>query len=247
MAHVIQWLRSLFFVVQMYLALLIMGFLYLPWVLVSRRGAYAACIHYCKYVRWTAGWMVGIKSEIRGTVPDTEVLIGAKHQSFWDVILIVSEVKKPKFIMKKSLLSVPIWGWFALRIGCVPVSRGRRAEAIKKMVRDVTSGRAPAGQLIIYPQGTRVAPGNDLPYKIGTFVLYEETGQKVVPAGTNAGLFWPKYGIMRHPGLAVVEFLDPIEQGLGKEEFMSVLKERIEECSNNLMKEAGFDGENRNA
>ncbi|NIR61199.1 MAG: 1-acyl-sn-glycerol-3-phosphate acyltransferase, partial [Gammaproteobacteria bacterium] len=91
----------------------------------------------------------------------------------------------PKFIMKSILRYAPFLGWYALRIGCVPVDRGRRAEAIRQMMRGVTDGTAPAGQLIIYPQGTRVAPGRHLPYKVGTAVLYHETGQSCVPAATN--------------------------------------------------------------
>ena len=144
--------------------------------------------------------------------------------------------------MKASLKWAPILGQYAMRIGCIPVERGKRAEAIKYMMEEVQSGSAPAGQLIIYPQGTRVAPNDYVPYKVGTAVLYRETGQKCVPAATNVGVFWPRYGIYREKGTAVVEFLEPIEQGLDKEAFMSRLEKAIETRSNELMKEAGFVG-----
>ena len=110
------------------------------------------------------------------------------------------------------------------------------------MVAEVKSGKAPAGQLIIYPQGTRIAPGVSAPYKIGTAVLYQETGQICVPAATNVGVFWPKYGILRQPGLAVVEFLPAIQPGFDNEEFMHRLEEVIEQSSNALLEEAAIDG-----
>tara|TARA_B100001057_G_scaffold156318_1_gene156759 strand:- start:566 stop:1309 length:744 start_codon:yes stop_codon:yes gene_type:complete len=241
MGYALQWIRSFFFMLQMYLMMLIMGLLFFPWALVSRKGAYAGVKTYCRWVRWTASWMVGLRSKIRGKIPEGELLIAGKHQSFFDVIMIVSVVDRPKFIMKASLKWAPVLGQYGMRIGCVPVERGKRAEAIKYMMEEVKSGFAPAGQLIIYPQGTRVAPGDHVSYKVGTAVLYSETKQKCVPAATNVGVFWPRYGIYREKGTAVVEFLDPIEQGLEKDAFMSRLEEVIEMRSNELMKEAGFD------
>lgn len=240
MSHAVQWLRSLVFIVQMYLMMAIMGILFFPWALASRRGALIACQTFCRWVRWSARWMVGLRSEVRGTPPRDEVLIAAKHQSFLDIILIFSAVPAGKFIMKRELLWAPILGQYALRIGCVPVDRGKRAQAIRKMVEDVAHGAALPGQLIIYPQGTRIAPGVKAPYKIGSGVLYTELGQDCVPVATNVGLFWPKRGIHRKPGLAVVEFLPRIEAGLTKDVFMARLEHEIEDASNHLMREAGF-------
>ncbi|KNG94397.1 lysophospholipid acyltransferase family protein [Pseudaestuariivita atlantica] len=240
MGYAIQWARSFVFMLQMYFMMAFLAIFFTPWAIFDRQGAYSGVRTYCRWVRWTASWMVGLKTEIRGTVPTDEVLIASKHQSFLDIIMIVSVVPRPKFIMKASLRWAPILGWYGMRIGCVPVERGKRAEAIRKMVAEVKSGDAPAGQLIIYSQGTRVAPGAKLPYKVGTAVLYEETGQTVVPAATNVGVFWPRLGIYRKPGLAVVEFLDPIPPGMEKEPFLAHLEQVVETRSNELMREAGF-------
>jgi 1-acyl-sn-glycerol-3-phosphate acyltransferase len=241
MGYALQWIRSLLFVGQMYLMMAVLAVFFTPLAVFSRTWVYRGVHTYCHWVRWTASWMVGLKSEIRGTVPTEEVLIASKHQSFFDIILIVSAVPKPKFIMKKVLKYAPILGWYALRLGCVPVDRGKRAEAIRQMMAGVKDGSAPAGQLIIYPQGTRVAWDAYKPYKIGINILYNETGQKVVPAATNVGVFWPRTGIYRKPGLAVVEFLDPIEQGMEPKPFMAHLEEVVEGRSKALMREAGFD------
>jgi 1-acyl-sn-glycerol-3-phosphate acyltransferase len=240
MSHALQYLRSLVFIVQMYGAMAVMAVWWTPIALVRRDAAFDAVRAYSNYVRRSAAWLVGLRSEIRGDLPTGEVLIAAKHQSFFDIIMIVSVVPRPKFIMKKELLWAPILGWYARRIGCVPVDRGKRGAAIAKMVADVKAGRAQPGQLIIYPQGTRVAAGAAKPYKVGTGVLYAETGQPCVPAATNVGVFWPRHGILRKPGLAVVEFLPEIPAGVPQADFMAQIERAVEEASNRLMAEAGF-------
>ncbi len=241
MPYPIQWFLSLIFVIQMYLVMFLMAIFFTPLSLLKRDWAFAAVHTYCHWVRFSARWLVGLKSEIRGEVPADEVLIGAKHQSFFDIILIVSAVPRPKFIMKKQIVWTPIVGYFAKRIGCVPVDRGKRGLAIKKMISDVKSGATLPGQLIIFPQGTRVAAGAHLPYKIGTGVLYEQTGQALVPAATNVGVFWPRHGIYRKPGLAVVEFLPRIKAGREMKDVMSELEQVVEAASDRLMEEAGFE------
>ncbi|WP_172326844.1 1-acyl-sn-glycerol-3-phosphate acyltransferase [Mangrovicoccus sp. HB161399] len=240
MAHAWRWLRSLLFVGQMYLVMALLGLFFAPWAAIDRRGASKGIHTYCNWVRWSARWMVGLRSEIRGPVPQGEVLIASKHQSFFDIILLCSVLPKPRFIMKRELLRAPVLGWFAVRIGCVPVDRGKRGAAVAKMLKDVSSHGAGPGQLIIYPQGTRVAPGTDLPYKVGSAALYKQLGQTCVPAATNVGVFWPRTGIYRKPGLAVVEFLDPIAPGMDLHAFMDRLRGEIETASDALMAEAGF-------
>ncbi|MBN2907545.1 MAG: 1-acyl-sn-glycerol-3-phosphate acyltransferase [Rhodobacteraceae bacterium] len=240
MRYAFQYLRSLVFVGQMYLAMVVFGLVYAPFALISRAWAYRAVHHYCHYVRWTARWMVGLRSEVRGTVPQGEVLVAAKHQSFFDIIILVSVIPRPRFIMKKSLTKAPILGWYAKRLGCVPVDRGKRGQAIQHMVAQVAAGREEPGQLVIYPQGTRVAPGVKQPFKIGTGVLYGQFGHDCVPAATNVGVFWPRTGIYRKKGLAVVEFLPTIPAGQPIESFMKELQEVVEGASDRLMADAGF-------
>jgi 1-acyl-sn-glycerol-3-phosphate acyltransferase len=237
----LQALRSLLFIVVMYLSMVVLAVVYLLPALLTEDGAFRAIRTYCTFVRWAARVIVGLKSEIRGQVPTGEVIIASKHQSFFDIIMIVSAVPRPKFIMKKELVHTPIVGFFARKTGCIPVDRGKKSTAVKKMVEDVKAGRAMPGQLIIFPQGTRVAAGAHLPYKVGTGVLYRETGQRVIPAATNVGVFWKRHGIMRWPGTAVVEFLPAIEPGQEMADFMARLEAAVETGSNRLMAEAGFE------
>ncbi len=236
----LRWILSFLFVVQMYAMMALMGIFFLPFALLSRGGARYACRTFCRWVRFTARIMVGLRTEVRGPVPTDEVIIASKHQSFLDIILIFGAVPAGKFIMKRELMWAPVIGQYALRIGCVPVERGKRGQAISKMLRDVAKGEADPGQLIIYPQGTRIAPGVKAPYKVGAALLYQQTGQPCAPAATNVGVFWPRKGIYRKPGLAVVEFLPVIPPGLSKETFLERLETEVETASNTLLQEAGF-------
>lgn len=241
----LRWIVSLIFVVQMYAAMFFMSLYYIPRTVFNRDYAFYGVQAYCRWVRWTAAKMLGLRSEVRGEVPQGEVIIASKHQSFFDIIILVSALPRPKFIMKASLRYAPILGWFAIQIGCVPVERGRRGMAIQKMVADVAAGRQLPGQLVVYPQGTRVAAGARLPYKVGVTILRRETGQDVVPTATNVGVFWPRHGIRRDPGLAVIEFLPPIspasQSGPADDAFLTVLEDQVEGASDALMAEAGFD------
>ncbi|MBO9445614.1 lysophospholipid acyltransferase family protein [Ruegeria sp. R14_0] len=241
MATAIQWIRSLIFMIVIYTWMLILGIVFAPYALFTKRGALQACKTYARSTMWMASWMVGIRCEVRGNVPVDEVVIGAKHQSFLDIMMIFNAVPHGKFIMKKELLWTPIIGLYARRLGCIPVDRGKKGVAVAKMVKDVAKEFSEPGQLVIYPQGTRVAPGVQRPYKVGTAVLYEGLGFPCVPVATNAGVFWPRTGVMRKPGLAIVDFLDPIEPGVEKTAFLGRLEEVIETRSDALMREVGFD------
>lgn len=237
-----QYLRSLIYVFQIYLAMLVIGAVWLPWAIISERGALHACKSWCRWTLWTAKWMVGLDHEVRGTLPEGEYVVAAKHQSFMDVAIIFLNVPRGRFIMKHSLIYAPILGVYGLRIGCIPVKRGQRAQAISKMKADVAAGRREGGQMLIYPQGTRVEPGVSAPYKVGAAILSEQLNQPCVPVACNVGLFWPRYGILRKPGKAVVEFLPAIPPGQSVPDLTAMLAEQIEERSNALMAEAGFKG-----
>ncbi len=237
----LQWIRSLLYIVIVTIAMPIYGLAFAPWAMFSKRGAYTACNSYAAFCMWLARWLIGLRCEVRGQVPQGEVLIASKHQSFLDIMMIFHALPEPKFIMKKEILWTPVIGQYTKRMQMIAVDRGKRGKAISKMIEDVNAGRIEPGQIVIYPQGTRVAPGDKKPYKVGTAVLYDQLGQSCVPAATNAGYFWPRRGLYRRPGLAVVEFLEPITPGLGKDDFVATLEARVEAASDALLKEAGFE------
>lgn len=234
-----QWIRSIVFIIQATVMLPVIGLLWAPWAMVSKRGAYAGCRAYARWVIWTAGWMINLRCEVRGTPPDMASLVPSKHQSFLDILMIYNALPNAKFIMKNQLRWAPFLGQYATKMQMVFVDRGKRGAAITKMLADVEAGSKEPGQLVIYPQGTRSAPGTKMPYKVGTTILYEQLNQPCYPVATNAGVFWPRRGLYRRPGVAVVDFLPPIAPGMERDAFVAELETRIETASDALLKETG--------
>lgn len=232
--------RSLVFDFCLYGLMLVMGILCAPMALWSVDGAYAAIKAYCRAIFWCLRVICGLRVEVRGPVPQGSVIVCAKHQSFLDILILARHLPRASFVMKRELRWAPILGLYALRIGSTPVARGERSRAMKDMVAHAAKGSDEPRQLVIYPQGTRVAPGATLPYKVGAGVLYERLGQPCVPAATNAGVFWGRRSPYRRPGLAVVEFLEPIPPGLPIPQFMAEVEAKVEARSDALMREAGF-------
>lgn len=239
----LQYLRSILFIVLMYLMMAVIAVGLFPVALIGGRGAAIwVCRLYCHWVRFSARWIVGLRTEVRGAVPEGNVLIAAKHQSFLDILLIYSALPRGKFVMKKELVWTPFLGWYAWLIGCIPVDRGKRGAAIRSMLAAAKNPRFAGGQLIIFPQGTRVAPGVKAEYKIGAAALYHALKQPCVPVATNVGVFWARHSLLRRPGLAVVEFLPPIAPGMEMHAFTAAVETAVETASDRLMAEAGFPG-----
>ena len=234
-------LRSILFDFLLYATMVVIGILGAPMALWSRGGAYKVMKFYCRVIFWYLKVLCNLRVEFRGTPPSGDVIVCSKHMSFLDILMVHVSLPRAKFIMKSELKWAPIIGFYALRIGASPVKRGKRGKAMKQMVKDVSSNNdTDAGQLTIFPQGTRVLPGSTLRYKIGAGVLYEQFGHKCVPVATNTGVFWARRSPYRKPGVAVLEFLEPIPAGLPIKEFMEQLEDVIETNSNRLMVEGGF-------
>jgi 1-acyl-sn-glycerol-3-phosphate acyltransferase len=232
-----QLVRSIVFDALVYTWMIVFGGACMPAAIFSRDAAYWVMRNYSRSSIWLLRVICGVRTEVRGQVPTGEVLVASKHQSFLDILMLSAVLPRFKFIMKKELVWVPILGFYALRIGATPVNRGKRSEAMKSMVARMDKERRDPGQVVIYPQGTRVAPGVKAPYKIGAGVLYERFGLPCVPAATNVGVFWGRRKLLKKPGLAVIEFLDPIPAHVPLREFMRLIEDRVETASDALLAE----------
>lgn len=231
-------IRSVLFEFLIYVWMIFLGILCFPLAIFSRGACYWIMRFYCRSVFFLARVMLGLRVEIRGKIPSGAVMIASKHQSFLDVLMHFEAMPRARFVIKKELRWVPIFGFYALRIGSTPVARGKKGAAVKSMIDHVESESDEGGQLIIYPQGTRVAPGADMPYKVGAGVIYDRMQQVCIPAATNTGYFWGKRALLKKPGVAVIEYLEPVEKGLPIKEFMAIIEDRIEVASDKLHEEA---------
>ncbi len=162
-------------------------------------------------------------------------LIASKHQSAWDTFGIIPFTRDPAMIMKKELLSVPLYGWFSRKFEMIPIQRELGPAALRQMARDAKDRAAQGRDIVIFPEGTRRAPGAPPAYKPGVLLLYEALGIPCIPVALNSGAFWPRGSIMRRPGTIVLEFLPAIPPGLPRGKFMAELQERIETASARLI------------
>ena len=159
---------------------------------------------------------------------DSQVIYAAKHQSAWETIVLSLLLHTPVVVLKRELLKLPLLGWYFQKAGCVAVDRSAGMRALHKLRDDAVAARDRGRSLLIFPQGTRVAPGMAHKYEIGVFALYEATGLPVVPIALNSGHVWGRNSWLKRPGRIEVEFLPPIAPGLSRRDFMAALESAIE-------------------
>ncbi|MCF3973008.1 lysophospholipid acyltransferase family protein [Paracoccus salsus] len=239
-----QYLQNALYYLHIGLATVAIGMGGLPWVMMRGRAAASAVAgRWVGYLLWAARLHLGVTCEVRGTPPTGDCIVAAKHQCFLDILAIAHAVKRPAFIMKREVMRVPVMGWYAYKVGGIPIDRSRGRDALRAISGEInarmTSGEG-LGQLIIYPEGTRTRPGEHRDYKHGVGTLRAATTLPVVPVAVNTGLFWPRKGWGVRPGRAVVEFLPVIGADLPRHAFMPRLRAEIEDHSDRLMAEAGF-------
>lgn len=225
-------IRSCLFVTWAVGSMLVLGVLCLPALLVSRRWVISGIRLWARGLRWGTRVLIGIKTDIRGeeNLPAGPVIYASKHQCMYDTVLPFLILNDPATILKEELLWYPIFGWYALRGGMIPIDRSGSIKTLRKMIRRAKKCAEDGRQILIYPEGTRSDPGARGDYKIGVFALYKELNVPCVPVATNAGLCWPSKGIRLKPGRVVVEVLPPLQPGLKRGEFMGQLEARIEEA-----------------
>lgn len=184
--------------------------------------------------------ILGLDFEVRGRdrIPEGAVLLASKHQSAWDTSVFLLLFPDTVYVIKKELLSIPLWGWYATKCRSIAVDRKGGPGALKGMIRDVRAALGEGRAVVIFPEGTRTVPGERRPYHPGIAALYTQTQATVVPVALNSGLFWGRRSFKKHPGVITVEFLPPLPEGLDRREFMVRLEESIEEASERLRAEA---------
>ncbi|ODT85923.1 lysophospholipid acyltransferase family protein [Phenylobacterium sp. SCN 70-31] len=179
----------------------------------------------------------GIKVEVRGRehIPAGAAIVAPKHQCMLDVFAQFAWLPASAFVMKKELAWIPWFGWYARKVGTIVIDREGGATTMRQVIREGTELFKQGRQVVIFPEGTRKAPGDTPDYKPGIAALYRELNVPVCPVATNAGAHWPAHGFVRRPGTIVFEYLEPIQPGLKRAEFMRLLEERIETRSTELL------------
>ena len=161
-------------------------------------------------------------------INNKKFFIAASHQSIFETFFLQTIFNSPIFILKKELLMIPIFGWYLKKIGSISIKRNKISKDnlgfFENILRLVNTSDRP---LIIFPQGTRLLPGDRTPFKKGASRIYEELKISCQPVAINSGLTWPKYGPKRINTTLIVSILQGIEPGLNKELFSKNLQDAI--------------------
>jgi 1-acyl-sn-glycerol-3-phosphate acyltransferase len=233
--------RSALFNTLFVLWTIVLMVLWLPALLGPRIWTPRGQTFWAKGVMAMLKTIAGIDIEIRGRerLPESAFVVASKHQSAWDTMIWHIIVDDPAIVMKKELLLIPMYGWYSKKAEMIPVDRKAGAKAMRAMLRAAEAATTMGRPLIIFPEGTRSAPGERIPYQPGTMAFYRHLKLPVVPVALNSGLFWSKRTPLKRPGKIILEFLEPIEPGMAKQQFNEELENRIETATAKLVAESG--------
>ncbi len=233
-------LRSLLFLAASLATVTAVGIGCLPLLAVSRRRAGRVAPWVGGVQLWLLRNLVGLRLELRGLdgAPPGPVIYAVKHQSALETYLLCSRMPDACFVLKREIVKVPVAGWFVAAMNIIDIDRSAGAAALRDMLRRARAEAGKGRSIVIFPEGTRTAPGERRRYHPGVAALYGELGLPVVPVALNTGVFWGRKRIVKRPGRAVLAFLAPIASGLPREAFEDTLAERIESETARLVEEA---------
>jgi 1-acyl-sn-glycerol-3-phosphate acyltransferase len=234
--------RSLAFNALFYANLLVHMIAALPTLLLPHPVLGAFIRSYARTSLWLLRVICGTKVCWRGTanIPPGSCIVACKHQSAWETFALYAVLKDPIYILKRELMWIPLFGWYTWKAGLIPVDRRAGMAALARMTARAQKALAAPRprQLVIFPEGTRRAPGASPSYKPGIVHLFARAGVPCVPAALNSGLFWPRRSLLRLPGTIIVEFLPPIPPGFERTAFLPRLQDAIEQASARLVQES---------
>lgn len=181
--------------------------------------------------------LIGLKYRVEGleNLPkEGPFIIASKHQSAFETIAYHAIFHHPVFVLKKELLWLPLFGWNLLLTGCIPIDRSSGTKAMRSILEGTKKRLQEGHPVIIFPEGTRTAPGTTAKYNPGIGLLYEQCEAPVVPVVLNSGEFWRRKAFVKLSGTITVRILPPMPKGLPKREFISALQNEIESAYKDL-------------
>ena len=236
----VTWLRSLAFNLASAVVTLVLGIAALPLLLAPRRRVMDFGRFWARCILALLKTIVGLDGEIRGRehLPPGACIVAMKHQSAWDTLILPVVLGDPAVVLKRELLRVPLYGWYAARAGSIAVDRQGGASALRAMLAAAKQAASAGRKVVIFPEGTRTAPGQRLTYQPGVLALYNALRLPIVPAAVNSGLYWGRRSFAKRPGRIVLAFLEPIPPGFANRALIAELERRIEAAATELEQES---------
>ena len=239
-------LRSLLYSLFLTITVIPYAFACLIWAPLPLRWRYRLTVGWPRLAVWGARFFCGIRWQTRGTenLPDGQAIVLAKHQSAWETLFFPAYLPREAcFVYKKELHRIPFFGWGLALLRMIPIDRSRGRDAFEQVVKlgrqRLEEGRWP----VLFPEGTRIAPGKMGRFKMGGALLASRTGAMVIPVAHNAGECWPRNAFIKKPGLITVSYGPPIDvNGLSAEEINQRVQAWIDAEMRRLSPERYGDG-----
>jgi 1-acyl-sn-glycerol-3-phosphate acyltransferase len=213
-----NFLRSILFAAFFYPGSVVAVLLAFPAAAMGQRALERVTIGWALYHRWCARLFLGIRSRVEGGIPSGAFLIAGKHQSMFETVDALVILERPAIVLKRELADLPGWGWVAKRFGVIPVDRAGGATALRRMLKAAQAAKADGRPILIFPEGTRVLPGQQPPLQAGFAGLYRALGVPVVPIAIDSGRIWPRRSFVKRPGVVRWQVGETIPPGLPREE-----------------------------
>jgi 1-acyl-sn-glycerol-3-phosphate acyltransferase len=230
-------IRSYIYYVLLYAVTIGMGVCLLPALVFPVRVARAVASLWAGVLLGMLRAVCGVHWRIEGRehMPAQPVIYASKHQSAWETLAFFVILKHhPMFVLKRELLLLPFIGWYLRKIGSIAIDRKAGAGALKGMTKQAKAALENGHDIIVFPEGTRVPPGQTRAFNPGVAALYAQTGSPVVPVALNSGLCWKRHSVEKKPGMITMRFLPPIPPGLPPREFLKQLETAINEATQAL-------------
>ncbi len=233
-------LRSLIFNILFYLNLAALMIFGSPMLLGGRHGVFVMARLWGSTSLWLLDNICNLRVEYRGlyNIPTSGYIIAAKHQSFLETFAMLKHTPDFAYILKQQLVFIPLFGLYLKVAQQIAINRQRGRNALSQIIAQATPFLREGRQIYIFPEGTRRPPGAPPDYKFGVASLYAGTRAPCLPVALNTGLFWGRRGFSRRPGVAVIEYLPPIEPGMDRVAFSQLLQSKIETACDRLNQEA---------
>jgi 1-acyl-sn-glycerol-3-phosphate acyltransferase len=182
------------------------------------RGLAWGTLGWARWHRLCARILAGVRTEIKGELPAGSVIYASKHQSMYETVEYLLILDHPAVVLKRELADLPGWGWVSRRYGVIPVDRAGGATALRRMLKAARNAVGQNRPILVFPEGTRVLPGEQPPLQSGFAGLYRSLGLPVVPIALNSGTVWPKRGFVKSSGIVTMLVGDTIPPGLPRGE-----------------------------
>ena len=213
-ATVLLALRSALYLLVLLLTVAPYSFLTLAWSWVPQQRRYWLVTGWTRLAIFAARVICGIRCQVQGmeNLPDGPAIILCKHQSAWETLWLTTAMPRPlTFVYKRELNFLPFFGWGIATLGMINIDRSRGKDAFEQVVEQGTERLAKGWWIVIFPEGTRTAPGATPRYKTGGSRLAVRTATRVVPIAVNSGELWPRKAFLKLPGTITVSIGAPID------------------------------------